>query len=50
MVRGLDYYSRTAFEVRSSSLGSQDQLVGGGRYDGLLSTLEERAAPQLVLR
>jgi histidyl-tRNA synthetase len=35
LVRGLDYYSRTAFELVSTALGSQDALGGGGRYDGL---------------
>lgn len=39
MVRGLDYYTRTAFEVKSGSLGSQNSLAGGGRYDGLVSFL-----------
>lgn len=35
LVRGLDYYARTAFELTSTDLGSQDALGGGGRYDGL---------------
>lgn len=35
MVRGLDYYERTTFEVLNPDLGSQDALCGGGRYDGL---------------
>ena len=36
MVRGLDYYTRTAFEITGASgLGAQNTLVGGGRYDGL---------------
>ena len=35
MVRGLDYYVRTAFEFVSSSLGAQSAVLGGGRYDGL---------------
>ncbi len=39
MVRGLDYYTRTAFEITSGSLGAQNTLVGGGRYDGLSETL-----------
>jgi histidyl-tRNA synthetase len=39
MVRGLDYYVRTAFEVKSGSLGAQNSLAGGGRYDGLVSFL-----------
>ncbi|MGP8155145.1 MAG: histidine--tRNA ligase [Smithella sp.] len=39
MVRGLDYYIKTAFEVKSESLGAQNSLAGGGRYDGLISDL-----------
>ncbi|MDO8494193.1 MAG: histidine--tRNA ligase [Deltaproteobacteria bacterium] len=39
IVRGLDYYSRTAFEVLSTDLGAQDALMGGGRYDGLVKDL-----------
>ncbi|MCX7635459.1 MAG: histidine--tRNA ligase, partial [Syntrophales bacterium] len=39
MVRGLDYYTRTAFEVTASSLGAQNALCGGGRYDGLIRDL-----------
>ncbi len=39
MVRGLDYYTRTAFEVKSRHLGAQNALAGGGRYDGLVSFL-----------
>lgn len=39
LVRGLDYYTRTAFEVRSSRLGAQDALSGGGRYDLLIQEL-----------
>ncbi len=35
LVRGLDYYTRTTFEVTHGSLGSQNTLLGGGRYDGL---------------
>lgn len=35
LVRGLDYYSRTAFEITGSQLGAQNTIVGGGRYDGL---------------
>ncbi|MGC9321796.1 MAG: histidine--tRNA ligase, partial [Kosmotogaceae bacterium] len=45
LVRGLDYYTRTAFEIRSSSLGSQDQLVGGGRYDGLVEYIGGKSCP-----
>ncbi len=36
LVRGLDYYTRTAFEVLSEDLGAQSALLGGGRYDGLV--------------
>jgi histidyl-tRNA synthetase len=39
MVRGLDYYTRTAFEIIGGSLGAQNTLVGGGRYDGLSETI-----------
>jgi histidyl-tRNA synthetase len=35
LVRGLDYYTRTVFEVRSDAVGSQDALAAGGRYDNL---------------
>jgi histidyl-tRNA synthetase len=39
LVRGLDYYSRTAWEVKFAGLGAQDALAGGGRYDGLVEEL-----------
>jgi len=39
LVRGLDYYCHTVFEFKSNELGSQDTLIGGGRYDGLTKTL-----------
>lgn len=39
LVRGLDYYVRTAFEIVSGELGSQNALVGGGRYNGLSEVL-----------
>ncbi len=39
LVRGLDYYVRTAFEVTSSRLGAQNAILGGGRYDGLVQEL-----------
>ncbi|MFZ1615634.1 MAG: His/Gly/Thr/Pro-type tRNA ligase C-terminal domain-containing protein, partial [Holophaga sp.] len=39
LVRGPDYYTRTAFEVLSSDLGAQSALLGGGRYDGLVKHL-----------
>jgi histidyl-tRNA synthetase len=39
LVRGLDYYTKTAFEVLSADLGAQSALLGGGRYDGLVKQL-----------
>ncbi|HMK65411.1 MAG TPA: histidine--tRNA ligase [Thermodesulfobacteriota bacterium] len=39
LVRGLDYYCRTTFEVSASHLGSQDAVAGGGRYDGLIKQM-----------
>jgi histidyl-tRNA synthetase len=39
LVRGLDYYTRTTFEVTSSELGAQNSVLGGGRYDGLVKDL-----------
>ncbi|MHB9155305.1 MAG: histidine--tRNA ligase [Endomicrobiales bacterium] len=39
LVRGLDYYTKTIFEVRSKALGSQDALAAGGRYDNLVGEL-----------
>lgn len=39
IVRGLDYYGRTVFEITSSVLGSQSSVCGGGRYDGLVASL-----------
>jgi len=45
LVRGLDYYSRTVFEFTSSSLGAQDALLGGGRYDDLVETLGGKPTP-----
>ncbi len=39
LVRGLDYYTRTAFEIIGSQLGAQNTIVGGGRYDGLSQML-----------
>ncbi len=44
LVRGLDYYSRTVFEISAAGLGAHDAIVGGGRYDGLL---EELGGPDL---
>jgi histidyl-tRNA synthetase len=39
MVRGLDYYMRTTFEITHGSLGAQNSVLGGGRYDGLAEAL-----------
>lgn len=39
LVRGLDYYTHTAFEIQSSDLGAQATVCGGGRYDGLVNQL-----------
>ena len=39
LVRGLDYYTHTAFEIKSSDLGAQATVCGGGRYDGLVAEL-----------
>ena len=39
LVRGLDYYNRTVFEIKSNALGSQSAVCGGGRYDGLVEML-----------
>ena len=39
LVRGLDYYNRTTFELQTESLGAQNAVAGGGRYDGLVKRL-----------
>lgn len=39
LVRGLDYYTRTTFEITAQGLGSQNAIAGGGRYDNLIGTL-----------
>jgi histidyl-tRNA synthetase len=39
LVRGLDYYTRTAFEIQTDALGAQSAVAGGGRYDGLVKAL-----------
>jgi histidyl-tRNA synthetase len=39
LVRGLDYYTRTTFEIQTGSLGAQSAIAGGGRYDGLVKAL-----------
>ena len=45
LVRGLDYYRKTAFEVVSAALGSQNVVLGGGRYDGLIEEIGGPATP-----
>ncbi len=46
LVRGLDYYTKTVFEIKApGSLGAQDVICGGGRYDGLIETLGGKATP-----
>ncbi|MCH9016301.1 MAG: histidine--tRNA ligase, partial [Chloroflexi bacterium] len=45
LVRGLDYYSRTVFEIHPSEEGSQSALCAGGRYDGLIQELDGPATP-----
>ena len=45
LVRGLDYYTRTTFEITSPLLGSQDALCGGGRYDYLVEDLGGKPTP-----
>jgi len=45
LVRGLDYYTKTVFEVKSASLGAQDAILGGGRYDRLVADLGGPSVP-----
>ncbi len=45
LVRGLDYYNGTVFEIKSKNLGSQDAVCGGGRYDALVETLGGDVTP-----
>ncbi|MBC8252842.1 MAG: histidine--tRNA ligase [Ardenticatenia bacterium] len=45
IVRGLDYYTKTVFEIKADGLGAQDTICGGGRYDGLIQELGGRATP-----
>jgi histidyl-tRNA synthetase len=45
LVRGLDYYTHTVFEIQSQSLGTQATICAGGRYDGLVSELGGAATP-----
>jgi histidyl-tRNA synthetase len=45
LVRGLDYYNHTVFEFKSSSLGAQDTILAGGRYDGLVAQMGGSPTP-----
>ncbi|MBU1658113.1 histidine--tRNA ligase [bacterium] len=45
LVRGLDYYSKSAFEFISDNIGSQSAIAGGGRYDRLVEFLDGKATP-----
>ncbi|QNI41284.1 histidine--tRNA ligase [Synechococcus sp. A15-28] len=47
LVRGLDYYGHTAFEITSDQLGAQATVCGGGRYDGLIAQLGGAATPAI---
>ena len=47
LVRGLDYYSHTAFEITSNQLGAQATVCGGGRYDGLVEQLGGASTPAI---
>ena len=46
MVRGLDYYMRTTFEITHGALGAQNSVLGGGRYDGLAESLGLEESPR----
>lgn len=47
LVRGLDYYTRTVFEIKSNNLGSQNAVCGGGRYDNLVEQLGGQPTPAI---
>ena len=47
LVRGLDYYNRTVFEIKSNNLGSQNAVCGGGRYDSLVRNLGGEDTPAI---
>jgi histidyl-tRNA synthetase len=47
LVRGLDYYTRTAFEMQTGALGAQSAVAGGGRYDGLIEALGGPPTPAI---
>ncbi len=48
LVRGLDYYTKTAFEIKSNYLGTQSAVAGGGRYDNLIATFNNGKAVPAV--
>ena len=45
LVRGLDYYTKTAFEIKYAPLGAQSAVAGGGRYDGLIEEIGGKPTP-----
>ena len=47
LVRGLDYYTRTTFEIQTGALGAQSAVAGGGRYDGLVKMLDGPNTPAI---
>ncbi|MBU0993540.1 MAG: histidine--tRNA ligase [Proteobacteria bacterium] len=47
LVRGLDYYTRTIFEIQTTALGAQNAVAGGGRYDGLVEALDGPSQPAI---
>lgn len=47
LVRGLDYYTRTTFEVVSNAIGAQSSIAGGGRYDGLVEQMGGKNIPAI---
>ena len=47
LVRGLDYYTRTTFEIQTTALGAQSAVAGGGRYDGLVEALGGPSIPAI---
>lgn len=48
LVRGLDYYTKTAFEIQDESLGAQNAVCGGGRYDNLVAQFDEKRSTPAV--
>ncbi len=49
LVRGLDYYTRTLFEVKGNTGGAQNAILGGGRYDGMVASLGGQETPAIGL-